>query len=249
MASEAARLSTRSKLRTQMTVYQRPVGEELTGLQDELRELLLRALPDVLPETTSTLVDTARVRRVQPGDLIYEQGEPSPLTLIMHGYAAARRTMENGHVLVTGVAPAGVVFGYSGIAGTQSSVEFVAVTDVVVAQWPGPDLRPLASSDSGLALAAIDSLATSLHAMMERIEGFLHQDARRRVLRVLARDRELFFGEPAVLNRSHLHGLVGTSREMTGRVLRQLEREKIVARVGRVGLRLLRPDILSEGRS
>jgi CRP-like cAMP-binding protein len=90
-------------------------------------------------------------------------------------------------------------------------------------------------------------MAASLHATVERIEGFLHQDARRRVLRILARHRELFFGERAVLSRSHLPGLVGTSREMTGRVLRQLEREGMIERFGRSGLRLLRPDRLEAG--
>ena len=64
---------------------------------------------------------------------------------------------------------------------------------------------------------------------------------------ILARHRELFFGEPAVLTRAHLPGLVGTSREMTGQVLRQLEREGTVARVGRTGLKLLRPDQLEAG--
>jgi CRP-like cAMP-binding protein len=66
------------------------------------------------------------------------------------------------------------------------------------------------------------------------------------VLRVLARDRELFFCDPAVLNRTHLPGLVGTSREMTRRVLRQLEREGTLARVGSTGLQLLQPTRLEE---
>jgi hypothetical protein len=32
----------------------------------------------------------------------------------------------------------------------------------------------------------------------------LHQDARRRVIRILARHRDLFFGDPAILTRAHL---------------------------------------------
>jgi CRP-like cAMP-binding protein len=64
------------------------------------------------------------------------------------------------------------------------------------------------------------------------------------VIRVLARHQDMFFGDPVILSRSHLPGLVGTSREMTGRVLRELEREGTVARVGRSGLRLLRPEQL-----
>ena len=72
----------------------------------------------------------------------------------------------------------------------------------------------------------------------------MHQDARRRVLRILARHRSLFFGDPPILTRAHLSGLVGTSQEMTRRVLRQLEREGTIAREGRAGLLLLRPDQL-----
>jgi len=54
----------------------------------------------------------------------------------------------------------------------------------------------------------------------------------------------LFFGDPPILTRAHLSGLVGTSQEMTRRVLRQLEREGTIAREGRAGLLLLRPDQL-----
>ncbi|HET9852887.1 MAG TPA: helix-turn-helix domain-containing protein, partial [Candidatus Limnocylindrales bacterium] len=93
---------------------------------------------------------------------------------------------------------------------------------------------------------AIDSMAASLHQTIGQIEGFLHQDARRRVLRILARHRSLFFHDPPVLNRTHLPGLVGTSPEMTRRALRQLEQEGTVRRVGRLGLELLRPERLAE---
>jgi CRP-like cAMP-binding protein len=137
-----------------------------------------------------------------------------------------------------------VLFGWSGLAAVPSSVELVALTECEVAQWRGLDIRTLALADPSLAVAAIDSMAWSLHQTVERIEGFLHQDARLRVLRVLAQHRELFFGEPVVLTRVHLPGLVGTTREMTGRVLRHLEREGTIARVGSVGLTLLRPERL-----
>jgi CRP/FNR family transcriptional regulator, cyclic AMP receptor protein len=214
------------------------------AVADQLYALLAHSLPGCRPETIVTLVETARLRSVHPGDSIYQQGEPVPLTLIVRGYGAARRTTASGQEIVSGVAPAGELFGWSGLAAEPSSVQLLALTDCDVAQWPGPAIRALAAADPALAFAAIDSMATSLHATVERIEGFLRQDATRRVLRVLARHRELFFAEPPVLNRTHLPGLVGTSREMTGRVLRQLEREGTIERFGRTGLRLLRPDRL-----
>jgi CRP-like cAMP-binding protein len=185
-----------------------------------------------------------RVRTVQRGQQIYGQGESVPLTIILEGYGAARRTTADGKEIVSGVARSGVLFGWSGLASVPSSVELLALTTCTVGQWNGAGIRALALGDPGLAMAAIDSMAWSLHQTVERIEGFLHQDARLRVLRILAQHRDLFFGENPVLTRAQLPGLVGTSREMTGRVLRQLEREGTLARVGRGRLVLLRPDRL-----
>jgi CRP-like cAMP-binding protein len=227
-----------------MTGEEQRGGLALVEERSVLRELLVRALPGCQPRTLDALTEAGRLRYLQPDDSIYAQGEPVPLTLIMRGYGVAQRTTEAGQQLMSGVAPAGELFGYSGMAAVPSSVELVALTDCLVAQWPGSEIRALVTADPGFALAAIDSMAASLHATVERIEGFLHQDARRRVLRVLARHRDLFFSEQAVLTRTHLPGLVGTSREMTRRVLRQLEREGTLTRVGRAGLKLLRPDRL-----
>lgn len=223
------------------------VNHAATEARRVLRESLTQSLQTCRPETISTLVDTARLRRVREGDNIYRQGEPVPLTLILDGYGIARRTTADGQQLFSGVAPSGVVFGYSGIASSISSVEIVALTDTRVAQWAGTEIRELIRTDVALGLAAIDSMAASLHAAMESIEGFMHQDARRRVLRILARHRSLFFGDPPILTRAHLSGLVGTTQEMTRRVLRQLENEGTVVREGRTGLRLLRPERLESG--
>lgn len=209
-----------------------------------VEELLVRVLPNCRSATRDRLRREVRIRRVPPGERIYRQGEPVPLTLILSGYGAARRTTVSGKELVSGVAPPGVLFGWSGLASVPSSVEMVALTECEVAQWQGTDVRSIALTDPTLGLAAIDSMAWSLHQTVERIEGFLHQDARLRVVRILAKHRDLFFEEKAVLTRTHLPGLVGTSREMTGKVLRQLEREGTIARVGRTGLKLLRPDQL-----
>jgi CRP-like cAMP-binding protein len=117
-----------------------------------------------------------------------------------------------------------------------------------VAAWPGAAVRELAAADADLALDVIDRLASLLTVITERLDGFLHQDARRRVLRVLARYRDLFFADPPILTRAQLPALVGTSREMTSRVLRALEREGTIARVGRTRLMLLDPRALDADR-
>ena len=217
------------------------------GANDErvtLRERLLELLRDCRPETICDMVAAASFSRRGAGEQIRRQGEPVPVTLILGGHAISCRTTAHGQVFCGGIVPPGTLFGYSGIGSAQSSVDFFALSECVVAQWHGSEIRRLIKDDVALALAAIVSMATALHEGMESIEGFLHQDARRRVLRILARHRALFFGDEAVLTRAHLSGLVGTSQEMTRRVLRQLEREGAIAREGRSGLRLLRPDLL-----
>jgi CRP-like cAMP-binding protein len=212
--------------------------------RSEVRESIARWLPRCRPETWDALAAYARVSTFKRNERIYALGEPVPITMILSGYGVARRTTSTGLLLISGVAQAGAPFGWSGLAQAKSSLDMIAHTTCRVAQWSGLDVRPLAARDPELALAAIDSMALALHAVVEQIEGYLHQNARLRVLRILGRYRNLFFDEPPVLTRADLPGLVGTSREMTGRVLRQLEREGTVERFGRNGLRLLRPEHL-----
>ena len=209
-----------------------------------MRAAISRALQGCRPETIEALIESGRVRTLQPGDLIYRQGDPVPFTLILNGYGIANRTTASGQELFSGVALPGVLFGYSAIASIQSTVGIFALTPGEVVQWPGDRVRELAMADAAFGLVAIRSLATSMHELMGQIEGWLHQDARRRVLRILNRYRPLVFGDAPILNRTHLPGLVGTSREMTGRVLRDLEREGTLRREGRNGLQLLQPERL-----
>jgi len=72
--------------------------------RNRLRELLARALPDAATETIETLVETARLRAVRSGDAIIRQGETLPFTLVIHGYAAIRRTTTDARELVLGIA-------------------------------------------------------------------------------------------------------------------------------------------------
>jgi CRP/FNR family transcriptional regulator, cyclic AMP receptor protein len=206
------------------------------------RDRILRALPACRPETITALLELARLRSVEAHASIYRQGDPVELILVMDGYVAFQRTTADGLQLTAGVAGPGALFGFTSLTAVASSVELVTVTPCRLARWRGQDIRALAELDPALALHAADALAGALHELMERIEGFMHQDSRRRVLRILARHRDLFFSDPPVLTRAHLPGLVGTTREMTGKVLRQLEREGVVVREGKSGLRLLRPN-------
>jgi CRP-like cAMP-binding protein len=222
-----------------------PDDEGLGNIRPEGVVPLLNQIADALPrarnETHRRLERSARIRTLAPGEVAFRQGDPTPLTLVMHGHAALRRITADGRELVLRIVTRGVLFGFSSIAGSRAGVDLVAVTPVELAVWPGGEVRPLVLDDPGLTLDVIDGMAKYLERLSDRIDGFIHQKARRRVVRVLVEHEDLFFGDGQVLSRGHLPGLVGTSHEMTRRVVRELEREGVIARVGRHGLRLVSP--------
>jgi CRP-like cAMP-binding protein len=217
---------------------QTPESREPRAGDAEVRGLIDRALPSATAATRAILAQTGRMMRIAPDGLIFRQGEPPPLTLVVRGFGSFRRTTIDGGLHIIGLCAPGAMFGYSAIGSVHSTVDAVALTRVHAVQWPGREMRPLVSADSGLALDVIDRLATFVNIATERLDGFVYQDTRRRVLRVLIDYAELFFRDPPILSRGHLPSLVGTTREMTGRVLRGLESEDLIARVGRRGLAL-----------
>jgi len=212
----------------------------------DLSRIIASVIPNARPDTHLALAQVARVQSLAAKDVIFRQGEPILLTLVLDGYTSFRRTTADGRQLVLGVATRGNMFGFSSISARRAGVDLVALTGARVAVWRGQHVRKLATDDLGLATDAIDGMADFIVDITERLEGVIHQNTRQRVVRVLARYNDLFFGQPAVLSRSHLPGLVGTSREMTSRVIRELERDGMVARVGRNGLQLLAPARLHE---
>lgn len=212
-------------------------GEPRAG-DPEITALIDHELWQANAATREVLATTGRVQRIAPEGLIFRQGEPPPLTLVVRGYGAFRRTMVDGGQHIIGLCAPGALFGFSSIASIHSTVDAVALTRAYAVQWPGREVRALVAADPGLALEVIDRLAVFVNLAAERLDGFVYQDTRRRVLRVLIDYGELFFREPPILSRGHLPSLVGATREMTGRVLRGLEREGLIERVGRRGLAL-----------
>ena len=100
-------------------------------------------------------------------------------------------------------------------------------------------MQALATRDAGFAVDLLEHVMSAFEEVVDRMDGLLYQNALRRVARILDQHADIIFGEEAVVTRAYLPALVGTSREMTGRVLRRLESEGVVQRVGRDRLRLL----------
>jgi CRP-like cAMP-binding protein len=214
-----------------------------------LDQLLRATLPQAGDRTIGRLAAAARIRQMAPGDCLFDQGESLALTMILNGHGALRRTMVDGRHYIVAIAKPGQLLGVGSATDSPSPVCLAALTPGVVATWPGGVLRPLIGQDAGLALDIIEIVVERAFRTTERLDEYLYDDARKRILRVLAEHRELFFGDPPLVSRTVISSVVGVSREMTSRVIRSLEREGLVARVGSGGLRLLEPSCLDRAAS
>lgn len=204
-------------------------------------EVLAAAFPRSRPDTRAALARGADVQVFEAGQTIIQQGNESSIAFILDGHAAARRTTVDGRQLIVAVVGRGRLASFLPLAGRPTAADIVALTPTPAALWRAEEVRSLATADPGLAVDALDHILATFEAAVGRLDSLLYQDAPRRVARMLSVYANLFFAEQPVLTRAHLPALVGTSREMTGRVLRVLESRGLVARVGRDRLRLLDP--------
>jgi CRP-like cAMP-binding protein len=210
-----------------------------------LPEVIGAAFPHSRADTQHLLAAAALVRLFRAGRSIVQQGDETSMALILDGHVAIRRTTIDGRQLIMRIAGRGELVSTLPLAARPASADAVALTPTPAAVWRSDEVRLLATTDPGLAVDILDQVLATFEDVVGRLDGLLYQNALRRVARVLHQHSDLFFADRPVLTRAHLPILVGTSREMTGRVLRVLETQNVVARVGRTRLRLLDPAALA----
>ena len=206
--------------------------------------VIAEAFPRCALETQHTLLASADLAPMATDEIVVRQGDDTWVVLIVAGHAGLRRATADGRLSMLRIVSRGEVAGFALLGRRPMIADLVALSDGTVARWTGEHLRTLVESDPGLGLDALDLALAASDQIAERSDALVHQDAVERVARVLYRYRDLFFAEPPVLTRTHLPMLVGTSREMSGRVIRTLEARGVVARTGRQGLALLDPGAL-----
>jgi CheY-like chemotaxis protein len=212
----------------------------------DVNEVIAEAFPESHADTLSALAESGRVMSFPAGETILHQGDEGRLVLVLHGHIGLRRTTIDGRQLITRIATRGEIGTVLPLAARPSAADLIALSACQIVMWLPSKARAFAAIDPGFAMAIIDHVLASTETIVERVDGLLYQDAITRVARVLYAHQDLFFSEPPVLTRAHLPALVGTSREMTGRVLRVLESRGMVARVGRDRLQMIDPERLEQ---
>ncbi len=167
------------------------------------------------------------------------QGDERQVGLIVDGHVAVRRTTLDGHEVIPRIVSRGQLGPFLPISRRPSSAETLALSACRVAVWHGDDVYALAAADAGFAMDLLGQVLRAFEEIVDRFDGLHYQNALRRVARILHQHSDVIFGEEVIVTRRLLPALVGTSREMTGRVLRELESDGIVERIGKDRLRLV----------
>src|SRR5919197_3981363 len=146
-----------------------------------LRDLLEDALPAAAPATIQRLADGAAVGRLAPREPVCRQGEAVRLTLVLAGYVGHWHTTPDGRQMVLAIVRPGGITGHTAIARQSAIADTLAITPAEVAVWSGEDVRRLVAADPGLALDVVDVMARYILQFANRLDRFVHQDARPRV--------------------------------------------------------------------
>lgn len=189
---------------------------------------LLRDVPD---EDVARLLSTARRRRFAKGEVLFHEGDPaSSLHLIDDGRVAVRVTTPLGDVATVDVLAAGNVVGELALicATGERSATVVALEPVRTYTVGQADFAALRRDHPSVEEVLVQVLAARLRRLNERLLEALYVPADRRVRRRLLELAELY-GSEIPLTQEDLAGLAGTTRATVNRVLRQEERDGVVA--------------------
>jgi CRP-like cAMP-binding protein len=209
-------------------------------LRAHIATLLASHIPLAAEQSRDALAGSFEVREFRPREQLLAQGGDWDMELIIDGWVAVRRVGRTGRRFTIAVLGPGQLAGASAAARSPALGENVALTMGTAVTWPGSQVRHLVAADGGLALDLIDRIVLGIGTILDRYDTVTFEGARARLCKVLLDYRDIAFGPGRpILSRGDLTSLVGSSREMTNRILRQLEAEGAVRRSGGRGLELI----------
>lgn len=194
-------------------------------------EPTLRAIPEFsqLSEEELTHVRSLiRERQVQRGDILFFEGEPGErLYYIQSGRVKVFKTSADGKEQVLRIFHADETFNDVPVfdGGPNPASAMVLEEGIVYALWR-EDVRRLLANHPAIALSVIQVLASRLRYMVGLVEDLSFKHVSARVAKALLVHSAEIEGKSAHrLTQQELAALVGTAREVVGRVLKALEQE------------------------
>jgi CRP-like cAMP-binding protein len=203
---------------------------------------IARILPGAGADTLHRLQRAAKEQTFPRRDLLHSRGVQLPPFVILDGHVMARRVAETGQVRAALIAGPGYLGGTRSISAPDGEAlyELVALTDGTWATWDPRFVRELALRDAGLAVSLLDRSSDFAVVLNMRLDERSFENARQRLAAILTRYGNVIFDTPhPVAQRADLAAMIGTSRVMMYRALRQLEADGLVNRQRGGGINVL----------
>ena len=212
------------------------------GAIESVGSHVARLLPGADASTLRRLEWAARTQTFGRRDILHARGIALPPFVVLDGHVMDRRVAETGQVYAALIAGPGYLGGLRSISDPRAEAfyELVALTDGSWATWDPGFVRGLAQEDGGLAVGLLDQASDFGATLNLRLDERSFQTARQRMAAILIRYGKAIFDTPRpVARRADLAAMIGTSRVMMGRALRDLEADGLVEREHGGGIRIL----------
>ena len=209
---------------------------------DSVGTQLARLLPDAEPGTLRRLEQAAQHHTFGRRDLLHGRGILLPPFVTLEGHVIARRVAETGQVRAALIAGPGYFGGLRSISHPDGEAiyELVALSAGAWATWDARSVRELALQDAGLAVGLLDHSSDLSVVLNMRLDERSFESARQRMAGILTRYGKVIFDTPhPVAQRADLAAMIGTSRVMMYRALRELEANGLVERQRGGGINVL----------
>lgn len=216
--------------------------------QEDLRRLARTPwLADLAPEDRELAAARARVRRLEPRQILFHQGDPADAFFFLsEGRIKLTQISPEGQEIVVRFLASGEIFAAIALLpGRSYPVTAQAVVASRVLVWSGPDLEELTTRAPRVVLAATQAMADHMEEVTGRLRELSTQRVAERVgrtlLRLAAQTGRAVEGGTLLdlpLTRQDLAEMTGTTLYSVSRLLSAWEAEGLVASGrGRVVLR------------
>lgn len=193
-----------------------PAVDELAALQ------VFRGLPRPALEEIAALFE---IRTFDKDAIVATEGDPQEFFyFILSGNVQAFWTDDQGHRLKLGIDEPGMHFPDQAIMGEPTLVSHVAVSPLRVAAIRQADLLPLLERHPKIAVGMLMNVAARLRRALTRTRILILETVYGRVAKLLLATVGEGGTLPERLTHAEIGHRVGATREMVGRVLRDLER-------------------------
>jgi CRP/FNR family cyclic AMP-dependent transcriptional regulator len=217
------------------TPLARAVGAEAIT-SSEVTPALLRRVPifaETSEEALKALARVSMLRRVERGALVVREGEPIDFVyLILAGTLNVVVDDEDGREAILSMLGPGELFGEMGaLDGQVRSATVIAVTPGVLVAIGKTDFKRCLLANFDVARFVMCKLAQRLRLADRRIESLALLDVTGRVVRLLREMADTEDGKRVVsakLSRQDIAKMVGASREMVSRVVKDLESRGLI---------------------